>query len=325
MKFSNMRTNLPRLLPVIKVGLGKGWQAYIWLLKIIIPLSFLTMLLVYSGWMNNLDFLIEPVMGVLHLPTVAALPLLVGVIANIYGGLAIMAVLPLNQAELTLLAIFLMISHNLVQEGIIQARSGISPLKIIPFRLAASILTVMWVAPLLGTGPEPSVEQNLTSPASGILVESFKQSFQQWSIDTITLMINLFFLLMLIMVVMELMKAYKWAQKIQRGLAPFLKLLGLGPQTGLLWLVGVLFGVAFGGAVIKEEFKQGYLSPDDMERLHISIGINHSVIEDPIIFMLLGIPLFWLIVPRLTASIVAVYVLIGWQKIKPRKKQLSER
>jgi hypothetical protein len=80
----------------------------------------------------------------------------------------------------------------------------------------------------------------------------------------------------------------------------------------------VLFGVAFGGAIIKEEFEGGYLTSEDLERLHISIGINHSVIEDPIIFMLLGLHLFWLVVPRLAASVVAVYVLMGWQKLRLR-------
>jgi hypothetical protein len=308
----------PKLSVVIGAGLNKGWRAYLWLMKIIVPISFLTMLLLYSGWMNKLDMVLEPVMSVLHLPAMAALPLLVGVTANIYGGLAIMAVLPLNQAELTLIAIFLMISHNLIQEGIIQAQTGIRPLKITLIRLTASILTVICVAPLLGAGLEQSVEQLATAPASTMVRVSLGQTVMQWGLDTLILAFKLLALLLLLMVVIEAMKTYALAQKIQRGLAPLLKILGLGPQTGLLWLVGVLFGVAFGGAIIKEEFKSGYLTSEDLERLHISIGINHSMIEDPIIFMLLGLQLFWLIVPRLVASVAAVYAIIGWQKLRLR-------
>jgi hypothetical protein len=308
----------PKPLPVIGAGLSKGWKAYLWLLKIILPLSFLTMLLVYSSWMSKLDIVLEPVMGVLHLPAVAALPLLVGMITGIYGGLATMAVLPLNQAELTLIAIFLMISHNLVQEGIIQAQSGIRPLKIILIRLTASILTIICVAPLLGAGLERSVEPMVTSTAAAMVGESLEQTVKQWGLDTLILVFKLLAILLSLMVVIEAMKAYALVEKIQKWLAPLLKLLGLGPQTGLLWLVGVLFGVAFGGAIIKEEFEGGYLTSEDLERLHISIGINHSVIEDPIIFMLLGLHLFWLVVPRLVASVVAVYVLMGWQKLRLR-------
>jgi hypothetical protein len=193
----------PKPLPVIGAGLSKGWKAYLWLLKIILPLSFLTMLLVYSSWMSKLDIVLEPVMGVLHLPAVAALPLLVGMITGIYGGLATMAVLPLNQAELTLIAIFLMISHNLVQEGIIQAQSGIRPLKIILIRLTASILTIICVAPLLGAGLERSVEPMVTSTAAAMVGESLEQTVKQWGLDTLILVFKLLAILLSLMVVIE--------------------------------------------------------------------------------------------------------------------------
>lgn len=310
----------PEPLSVIGAGLNKGWQAYLWLLKIIVPLSFLTMLLVYSGWMGKLETVLEPVLGVIHLPAVAALPLLVGMIAGIYAGLATMTALPLNQAEMTLIAIFLLISHNLVQEGIIQAQSGVRPLKITLIRLTASVLTVICVVPLLGVGLERSVEPVVTVTASATVTISMEQTVKQWGFDTLVLVLKLLVIILPLMVTIEAMKAYALAQKIQNGLTPLLKLLGLSPKTGLLWMVGVLFGVAFGGAIIKEEFEAGYLTPQDLERLHISIGINHSVIEDPIILMLLGLHPFWLIVPRLVAAVGAVYVLMGWQKLKLRLK-----
>lgn len=315
----------PKPLPVIKTGLSKGWRTYLWLMKIMVPISFLTMLLLYSGWMNKLDFILSPLMSVLHLPAMAALPILVGMIANFYGALAIMAVLPLNQAELTLIAIFLMISHNLIQEGIIQAQSGIRLLKIILIRLTVSVVTVICVAPLLGAGLHQSVQSLTAAPASGMAAASLAQTVRLWGFDTLNLAVKLLIILLLLMTVIELMKAYALAQKIQRGLAPFLKILGLGPQTGLLWLVGVLFGVAFGAAIIKEEFKSGYLAAEDLERLHVSIGINHSMIEDPIILSLLGLQLFWLIVPRLLASIAAVYALVGWQRLRLRAHSLLQR
>lgn len=308
----------PNAPAVIKTGLSKGWQAYVWLMKIIVPISFLTMLLLYSDWMGKLDVVLTPVMGLLHLPAMAALPLLVGVIANVYGGLAIMAVLPLSQVELTLLAIFLMISHNLVQEGIIQARSGVHPLKIILIRLTASVLTVICVAPLLGAGVDLSGQSAAVASSSATAAGTLGQTVGQWMFDTLSLALKLLIILLLLMTLIEFIKVFALAQKIQNGLAPLLKIMGLRPQVGLLWLVGVLFGVAFGAAVIREEFERGYLAAEDMERLHVSIGINHSMIEDPIIFMLLGLQLFWLVVPRLVASMAAVHVLIGWQKISSR-------
>ena len=63
-----------------------------------------------------------------------------------------------------------------------------------------------------------------------------------------------------------------------------------------------------GGAVIVEEARKGALTREELERLHISIGINHSMVEDPALFLALGLSGFWLWVPKLVAGMVAVQV-----------------
>jgi hypothetical protein len=40
----------------------------------------------------------------------------------------------------------------------------------------------------------------------------------------------------------------------------------------------------------------------------VSIGINHSMVEDPLLFLPLGIGIFWLYVPRFVAAMVAVRI-----------------
>jgi len=79
--------------------------------------------------MEQIDFVIQPAMRFLSLPGLAALPLLMGALTGIYGGIASMAVLPLNTGQMTLIAVFLLIAHNLIQEGIIQGKSGMGILK----------------------------------------------------------------------------------------------------------------------------------------------------------------------------------------------------
>ena len=93
-------------------------------------------------------------------------------------------------------------------------------------------------------------------------------------------------------------------------MTPALKVLGLSKQTGLLWLTAVTFRLTYGAAFIVEETKEGNLSKDELERLQVSIGINHSVIEDPLLFLSLGLGIFWMCVPRLAAAIITVQVLI---------------
>jgi cytochrome b561 len=94
--------------------------------------------------------------------------------------------------------------------------------------------------------------------------------------------------------------------------SPFLKIMGLDKKLGFLWMTAIVFGLAYGGAVIVEETKDGSLSKEDLEMLHLSIGINHSMVEDPALFMSLGLSAFWLCVPRLIMAIVTVRLLRLW-------------
>ena len=142
----------------LKVGIKKGWSGFIWMLKILIPISFLTALLEYSGWLYKIDFLLRPGMNLLDLPPVAALPLIAGMLTGIYGCIAAMAMLPLTIVQMTLVANFVLISHNLIQEGVIQGKSGLNPLRATLVRLTASVVTVIAISFFLkpdSAGPAP--------------------------------------------------------------------------------------------------------------------------------------------------------------------------
>jgi hypothetical protein len=145
-----MRNTNHKLTISLTSGLTKGWQGFVWMLKILLPISFLTFLLAWSGWIHRLDFILKPVMEVIGLPPMAAIPLIAGLLTGPYGAIAAMAPLPMTVDQMTLLAIFLLISHNLIQEGVIQSKSGLPFLKATLFRLIASITTVMVASWFLG-------------------------------------------------------------------------------------------------------------------------------------------------------------------------------
>jgi hypothetical protein len=105
------------LRPAIREGLQKGMRGTLWMLKILVPCSLLTFLIDASGLLIHLDFMLAPAMGFLSLPPEAALPLTVGLLAGIYGAVAALAVLDFGMTETILIAVFLLISHNIIQEG----------------------------------------------------------------------------------------------------------------------------------------------------------------------------------------------------------------
>ena len=79
-------------------------------------------------------------------------------------------------------------------------------------------------------------------------------------------------------------------------------------------MTAVVFGLSYGGAIIVEEAKNGHLNEDELKILHLSIGMNHSIVEDPALFLPLGVHPFWLYVPRLLMAIVTVRLLRLWTR-----------
>jgi hypothetical protein len=304
-----MALDVKKLREGLTNGLKKGWRGFIWIMKILIPVSFFTALFAWTGWLSRLDFLLQPLMSIMSLPATAALPLLIGMLTNIYAGIAAMAVLPFSQDQMTLMAIFLLIAHNLIQEGVVQAKSGIHPLKATLFRIVAAIFTVIAVAPFF----------DITTTVMGAAVTSLEtqttllEAMQEWALTTLGLMIKIFFIIMAILTLLEILKTFDLIHPMVRILNPVLRLMGLNQKVGFLWFTAVIFGVAYGGAVIVEEVKAGHLTKAELEELHLSIGINHALVEDPSLFLSLGLSPFWLWVPRLIVAILAERLLTLWR------------
>lgn len=298
---------------VFKRGIRRAWSGALWMYKILIPVSFLTFILEISHLLERMDGLFAPVMNILHLPAKAALPLVAGLLTGIYGGIASMAVLDFTVKEATLIAVFLLISHALIQESAIQGRSGIHPLKATVYRLSASVIVVWLIGFFWQGGTETAGSMAAVAAKDAGLIASLKA----WCIQTLKLCIQILVILMGIMVVMEWMKVTRVSERIVGILGPLLKMMGLSERAGLLWLTAALFGISYGGAVIVEETQNGRLSGDELERLHLSIGINHAMIEDPAVFLPLGIHPLWLWAPRLLAAVFAVKLFAVFRILKP--------
>ena len=286
----------------IRTGLKKGWDGFVWMMKIVVPISLFTAILDWSGLLGRLDFLLKPLMGWLDLPPAAALPLIIGMLSSVYGGLGAMIVFPFSPAQMTLMAVFILTAHSLIQEGIIQGQSGIHPLKATLVRIGAAVVTVLILIPWVGSSTL------MPTTANGILPVSpaFPEMIRHWAWTTSRLVAKIFFIIMSLLTLLELLKSFGLIHPFVRALEPFLRIMGLDRQVGFLWMTAVIFGLSYGGAIIVEEAKSGHLSRDDLELLHLSIGVNHSMVEDPPLFLPLGIHPFWLYVPRLVMAILIV-------------------
>ncbi|RLC23570.1 MAG: iron transporter [Deltaproteobacteria bacterium] len=290
----------------IRKGLTKGWKGLVWLLKIIIPISFATTLLVHFEIIYKLDFLLTPVMTWISLPASAALVLIIGLFTGIYGTVAALSVMPFSIEHMTLIAIYTLISHNIIQESIVQGNSGINTFFAAFFRLFMAFVVTFICAKIMGITPETG---GLTG-AEGFAREPvpFMVMLKTWGWETFKLIIQIFCIIMPLMVILELAKTFNIISFITKMTSPVLSIMGLNRSTGMLWLTASIFGLAYGAAVIVEETQSNAYKKEDLIKLHLSIGINHSMIEDPVLFLPLGLPIFWLWIPRLAAAIIVTWL-----------------
>jgi hypothetical protein len=187
----------------------------------------------------------------------------------------------------------------------VQGRSGINPFFAAGFRLAAAFVVTFLCAKIMGVTPD------MAGPLAGATLPSKDLAFTAWlvgwAVDTLKLVVQIFCIIMPLMVLMELARVFHVIDIIIRPLGPVLAFLGLDRSCGMLWMTAAVFGLAYGSAVIVEETRTHAYEPEALTRLHLSIGINHAMIEDPALFLPLGIPVFWLWIPRLVTAVLVTY------------------
>ena len=62
------------------------------------------------------------------------------------------------------------------------------------------------------------------------------------------------------------------------------------------------------------ELAKGQISKEDAHLLNTSIAINHSMLEDALLFMALGVAAGWVLIPRIIIAIIITWAerLYNW-------------
>jgi len=297
----------------LRTGIKRGWGSFVWICKIIIPVSFIAAVIQWAGWLSYLDFLLHPLMNVINLPAAAALPIIIATTVSFYAGIAIMVVLPFTIEQVILIALFITIAHMLIVEGIVQHKAGLNIVKATLVRIGAAILAVFVVSQLF-----TDTSQSISLPASLAAQAPFIEVLKGWAIDTLRLCGRIFIIIMLVMMVLYALEYLGWIKYLVKFFKPLMKVLGLSDEAVTIWVTGAGFGLLYGSAVIAEETKKKHLTKEELEHLQVSIAVNHSIVEEPALFLALGVNPLWLLIPRFVIAILAVHTLRGVQYLKSK-------
>lgn len=123
-----------------KTGFKSGLKTSAMLLKIILPVYVFVTILGYTPVIKWMAAIFEPVMKLTGLPGEAAIAFVTGALVNIYAAMGIIMALDLTPYQMTILALMLNFSHELIVESAVLKKAGVNASPVIITRLASAFL-----------------------------------------------------------------------------------------------------------------------------------------------------------------------------------------
>lgn len=130
-------------LSTIKKGFSNGLETVWELTKVMVPFYITVTILAETPAMKLLDNLAQPIMALVGLPGEAATAIVVGNVLNIYAAIGTMGALALNTKETTIIALMILISHNLFIETAVSKKTGIRVTSLVFIRIIGAFLAGM--------------------------------------------------------------------------------------------------------------------------------------------------------------------------------------
>lgn len=286
----------------------------LWIIRIIIPVSFIVTLLDFYGIIEWISAYTAPLFQLIGLQGNAAVVYFSSLFLPLYAPIAIIATLPLTLREITILALMCLITHNLPIECAVQRRSGTPFWQTLVIRLTFSVLggillnlilpTELNLHNIVETQYIASQESSFTTETQNIA--SLQSHLLTWLANTLSICIKIILIITALMYGQYLLKRYGIINKIARPLAPLMRLCGLQPDSAFLWLVAQIVGLTYGAGIMAQEIEESGADHEELHRINLHICVNHSLIEDTAIFCMLGVAWYFLVIPRLIFAIIIV-------------------
>ncbi len=297
-----MRTLSQRIADCVRTALPKAIQLVVWLLKIMLPISLAVSLLNYWGLIARLGGLLTPAFALIGLPGESAVVFITSILVNIYAAIAVIATLPLDLREITILALMCLISHNMPVETAIQKKTRSSALRMIGLRLGTSCVAAVALNALL-----PAQLGAVMAAQHGLAFAHIGDLLVNWLIGAGWLVLKIVLIVTGLMILQNLLKEFNIIGFLSRLFAPLMGLLGLSRQSAFLWLVAQILGLAYGSAVLIDAVERNEISAADADRLNYHIAVNHSLLEDTLLFVAIGVPAAWITFPRIVLAMAVVW------------------
>ena len=297
-----MNTIYSRTLSSTKQALPKARKTIWWLLKLILPISLAVSLLQYWGIIAYMAQYLSPAFSVIGLPGETAIAFISSLFLPLYAPIAVMATLSLDMREITILALMCLISHNMFVESAIQRKTGSSAVVMFILRIITSFIAAYILNLLL-----PSQIGRMHNATEAVTFSNITDMLLFWAKGAGWLILKITVIVTGLMVLQNILKEFKIMDMISALFAPVMKVMGLSPSSSFLWFVSQIVGLTYGSAIMIDAVNKEEISAKDANLLNYHIAINHSLLEDTLLFVAIGVPAFWIVVPRVLLAMIAVW------------------
>jgi hypothetical protein len=285
----------------VRKAIKPALKTALWLLGIMVPVSFTVTLLQHWGILDMIAQALEPVCRLLGLRGEAALVLVTSSLMNLYSGIAVIQSIPFTAREITIMALMGLLAHNLVIETAVQAKTGSSAIRMLCLRAGGAIIGGIFLNRVL---PEDHALVMHGIKSSHL---PFMEVMQNWLTGTLMLGFKLVCIIVTLNILQRILEEYGIMDALARRVAPLLKPMGLPVNTAFLWIVANIVGLAYGASVLVEHRKTGKISAKDADLLNHHIALSHSLLEDTSLFLAIGAGLGWITLPRIALAILTVW------------------
>lgn len=274
-----------------------------------IPISLAVTLLQYSGILDLIAGVLHPVFVHIGLPGASALAFISGAAAGTYAGIAAMMAMPLTMRQASILAIMIALCHALPMECAVNRKTGSSFWKMGLIRLLMAFLSAFILNAFL-----PEMEQSYIF--SGVdRQNSWGEMLLGWTVSQLKMAAMVFAIIYALMAVQRLLEAYGLMKPLSGFLSPLMKVFGLPANTAYMWLVGNVIGISYGSAVMLELEQQGLITREEANEANYHLIMNHSLLEDTIVFAATGISPLLLVSVRISFAVLLVWTRKGLKSI----------
>ena len=311
--YNYMTKQLTITIEIFKSAIPPAFRTIRWLLSLMIPISLIVTLLQFFGIIGWVAEFLNPAFKLIGLSGQCAFVFLTSILLNIYSAIAVISSLSLSMKEITILAVMCLISHNMIIESLIQKKTGTSVVQMVLLRILSSIFCAFILNKILLNDNYQSITQNTLIDNTTLSIVMYN-----WLFNILELSVKVIFFVTSLMIIQKILERSGIIILISKLLSPVLKIMGLPAKTSFLWIVSNVLGFAYSSAIIFEEVEKGNLSQKDINLFNYHVSISHSLLEDTLLFLAIGVSMIWLIIPRLIIAIIAVwlYRFIDFQFLK---------